>query len=187
MKSKIRGVQAFTLIELLIVIAIIAILTVAFVPTLRGGQSQARDAAKKALIADITTVLEKAVNEGTALVGPAAGACISDFATADGAGEFIAKQLGRVPTLSPVITTNGDHLCTGSTFWYRKTSATGYVLAIEMENAKSANVKQGQTEANIRGINSVAGMLAATNDVVGEGHKSGDPAESKYFYMVAKD
>lgn len=57
-----KAQKAFTLIELLIVIAIIAILTVAFLPTLRGGQAGARNAARKSAVNDIVVAIERIAN-----------------------------------------------------------------------------------------------------------------------------
>ncbi|MBP7007966.1 prepilin-type N-terminal cleavage/methylation domain-containing protein [Patescibacteria group bacterium] len=49
--------KAFTLIEILIVIAIIGILTVALLPRIQGAQSSARNTARKADLNQIATAL----------------------------------------------------------------------------------------------------------------------------------
>jgi len=102
-----KKVKAFTLIELLIVIAIIAILTVAFLPTLRGGQIGARNAARKAAVNDIVLAIERIVNgdlpAGVTLTAPDAvglipvspGACL-DWTKAIGLD--IRAVLGRTPS-----------------------------------------------------------------------------------------
>lgn len=186
MKRKFIGRRAFTLIELLIVIAIIAILTVVFLPTLRGGQAKARDAARMSLVSDVFATIEKNYNEGTALPD-GAGACISDYAA--NPGLTLATWLTRVPQTWPAITTTAGagHLCAGgaSQLYYKKVNANSYLLAIELENKDSANVKQDQTAANVQAIATQAALITATAGAVGTGDTNGN-SDSKYYYVVGK-
>lgn len=68
-----RGSKGFTLIELLIVITIIGILAVAFLPSLLGAPSKARDTQRKADVQKIAGVLTpKIISNGL----PATNGCI---------------------------------------------------------------------------------------------------------------
>lgn len=187
-KGYIKRARGFTLIELLIVIAIIAILTVAFLPTLRGGQSKARDAAKKALLENISVVFENSINDGGTLTDDGnvgGGTCINDYASISSPGEFIKNRLGRTPETFTNIGTSGTHLCSGTGIMYNRVSPTSYILAIEVENAASANVEVNKTAANLTAVNTVSDAINYTDTAVGAGDTSGT-TDSKYYYLVAK-
>lgn len=103
-----KSQKGFTLIELLVVIAIIAILTVVFLPTIRGGQSKARDAARKATVSDIIAGIEK-ISNGDLAPGVAAaipdgnaGVCLDFSGAAPGAGGTIGVNvktaMAKVPS-----------------------------------------------------------------------------------------
>lgn len=183
---KFRSVQkAFTLIELLIVIAIIGILTVIFLPTLRGGQAKARDASKKALIENLVVSFENKINEGGWTMPTSVGACIANWSTSPGSD--IAAALGRSPEAYPAITTGGTltpHLCAaGVGIYYKKFAASNsYMFATEMENFGSANVKDTQGTTAITALTDNAEVIALTNAPV---TATGD-SDGKYFYVIAK-
>lgn len=182
--SKLSSRRGFTLIELLIVIAIIAILTVAFLPTLRGGQAKARDAARKSLMGNLSVSLENEVNEGRALpddLQAATGECITSFtAGASGAataGSNLAGVFGRVPELYSAIPGAGP-LCGGNGIWYNRIgTSTQYVLGIQVENANVANLDTN-VEANLRGIVDQNGLITSTD--------GGVPVAGPFFYVVGK-
>lgn len=196
LRKKISSTRGFTLVELLIVIAIIAILTVAFLPTLRGGTSKARDASKKALVGDIATVFETMVNDGEALPPVATAThneCLTDFT--QGSGQTIATKLGRVPQSFPSVA--GGALCTdkkgnsaaltvdGTFVFYKKFSNTDYVLAVQMENAANANVEESgvngsRNAAAIYGIGKASDVVIFTDQAVGKGDNN------FYYYLVGK-
>lgn len=161
-RARLSKTKGFTLIELLIVIAIIGILTVAFLPTLRGGQAQARDAARKAVMADIMLAIEQIANGTVASqpaqipVGAAASVCLSGTAMP---GPTVVTVLARTPSVTPVASPT---LCNGAGEWsvYYRTfksdgagtstvgTATNYVLLTQVENAANANVAYGATAPN---------------------------------------
>lgn len=148
--------KGFTLIELLIVIAIIGILTVAFLPTLRGGQSKARDAARIALLGDISTALEN--NEGSWPTNTTSGTgeCLS----LNAANQFV-KWLGRIPSVPKA----GGDLCNVDNQIYYKfiaattTASKAYFLAVQLEDTKSSNTTATAVAA-INGVNDAASFLA---------------------------
>lgn len=182
--------RGFTLVELLIVIAIIAILTVAFLPTLRGGTSKARDASKKALVVDISTVFESMINDGKILpknIVDGTGDCLEDYSKLPGSD--IAKELGRVPQTFPVIATDPNHLCVkagiGTSIYYKRLTPTSYLLGFELENAANANVEDTKTSATIKAVATAADAIALTDETVKDGNKDGG-ADFKFWYIVAK-
>mgnify|MGYP001564925142 CR=1 FL=1 len=162
MKSNIRAIarkiSAFTLIELLIVIAIIAILTVVFLPTLRGGQSAARDAARKATVNDVVIGIEKIVNGDfvsastsiAAIIPVSTGECL-DFGADVAAGKpGVGKNIRMSLSKTPAIQANANFLCQGG-FYYKTYEsdgttpegseiATNYVIIVQLEDAARGNV-----------------------------------------------
>jgi prepilin-type N-terminal cleavage/methylation domain-containing protein len=140
-----KRAHGFTLIELLIVIAIVAILTVAFLPTLRGGQAGARNAARRSAVNDIVVGIERIINNdvpaevaGGAPPASAAGDCLvfsNNRATPGGA---ITLTLGKAPVAQPAA---GVNLCGGG-FFYR-TFGNNYVVAVQVEGDVATNGNVG--------------------------------------------
>ncbi len=121
--------KAFTLIELLIVITIIGILAVALVPRITGGPAKARDAARKADLQQISTVLEfYADDNGGAYPGTIG--CVSDIST----------ELSSYLTTSISDPKDGNewNSCTGGYGYIALTSSgstpNGYLLIAQLEN-----------------------------------------------------
>ena len=158
---------------------IMGILTGAFLPTLRGGQSKARDSAKVALLSDMVTAMEQQIDNGTAPpanVVAGTGDCLSYTAAP---GSTLAGYLGRVPqSFSPAKT----NLCAGNAIWYKKITATAnsYIFGIELENAANANVKDAQTGTNVKAYNSVADVIAGTTTPPTDTNTTG------FYYAVGK-
>lgn len=143
MNIKSRSVQkAFTLIELLIVIAIIGILMVAFLPTLRGGQASARNAARKAGANNIILAIERITNgdipagvtlpagvtAGTIPAVAGSGVCL-DFTS--GIGKAVRDVLGNTPQ---VYSNNTTTLCSGG-FFYKSFLSTAAVTTAATDTA----------------------------------------------------
>ena len=80
--AKNKNTKGFTLIELLIVILIIGILAVAFLPTVLGAPTAARDTQRIAVLGKIQKALI-AQNLETGLAYPSIGGCINDGAAVD--------------------------------------------------------------------------------------------------------
>jgi len=113
--------KAFTLIEILIVIAIIGILTVALLPRIQWAQASARNTARKADLNQIATAL--AAYNGDQWVYPPS---LDTLAWTNGYLKSLPKDPGS------------KNACGGATEWifggyYYKTTAAGYVLAAYME------------------------------------------------------
>lgn len=183
--------KGFTLIELLIVIAIIGILTVAFLPTLRGGQSLARDAARKELVNSLAIVLENAIASGNAIPGNMTDG-LGDCLYNDGqrVTNDLKQLLGRPLTTWPEVTKSGttDRVCStadaGSSLWYKKFNDASYLIVVQMENAKNANViASAKVEgANVGVVNSPdpAAALAFT------GAAPDDSSANPFMYLVTR-
>jgi prepilin-type N-terminal cleavage/methylation domain-containing protein len=79
--------KGFTLIELMIVIAIISVLAVTLVPQLTGAQARSRDAGRVSSLKNITAVLETYYSdEGQFPVMPVKGATAANNCFSDGTG-----------------------------------------------------------------------------------------------------
>ena len=88
MKAKLK--KAFTLIEMLIVVIIIGVLMSALIPRLKGAQERARDTARKANLAQISTALEMYFNDNGVYPD---GSCASELADT-----LIPAYLNSIPT-----------------------------------------------------------------------------------------
>ncbi|MEK7529273.1 MAG: type II secretion system protein, partial [Patescibacteria group bacterium] len=130
-KILLKTYKGFTLIELLIVIAIIGILSVAFLPVLRGSTASARDAARVAAANDMLTAIEAAYADGKTIpLGTDTGDCIANFST-DTTGVAIRDFMGRAPKQYK---DNAETVCSGGGFFYVTYKSTG-VLTVAGETA----------------------------------------------------
>lgn len=116
-----KAKRAFTLIEILIVIAIIGILTVALLPRIQWAQSSARNTARKADLNQIATAL--AAYNGDQWVYPPS---LDTVAWANGYLKSLPKDPGSK---------NACGSSTDGIFWgyYYKTTSAWYILAAYME------------------------------------------------------
>lgn len=124
--------KAFTLIELLIVITIIGILSVALIPRLTGGPAKARDAQRKAALQQIGTALEFYADDNSGAY-PAAPDCVNDM-TAE-----LGPYLTSIPT-DPLAGNNwggeGDQ-CVGAAGYTYIPVDGGFLLFAQMENVNA--------------------------------------------------
>lgn len=136
-----KNLRAFTLIELLIVVAIIGILAVALVPRITGSTMTARDAARKADLQQISTALEMYYNSNGSYPGtPSTAQCVSSTTL----GTTLASYISSVPTdpksggsSSQTISIGGAVACTNNYYYLplgSSTSATSYVLIANLED-----------------------------------------------------
>jgi prepilin-type N-terminal cleavage/methylation domain-containing protein len=133
--SKTSSRSAFTLVELLIVITIIGILSVALIPRLVGAPARARDAQRRTDVQTIATALELYADDEGAYPAPPVGAtaCVG----LDGFEALLTDYLSSYP-VDPV-PTNGIGSCNteanGGYLYVR--SENGYLVLAKLENTKA--------------------------------------------------
>ncbi|PKL36624.1 hypothetical protein CVV38_01840 [Candidatus Peregrinibacteria bacterium HGW-Peregrinibacteria-1] len=149
--NKNKNTKGFTLIELLIVILIIGILAVAFLPTVFGAPSKARDQARLADLNRIQKVLVAGSLQGVPV--PGADACLDPTATAvggilepgEGAWEPLLPDLGGTLPTDPSGRTVSDGTldCAGTYLFLSDPGATGtydFGLYSTVENTDAGNM-----------------------------------------------
>ena len=145
--------KGFTLIELLIVIAIIGVLAVAFLPTLLGAPSKARDAQRLSAVQSIQSLV---VSETIASPLPVNGSgCLATDPDGDNVAAFIQANVpalgGTYPTdPSGGITANtvdDAKKCAGfGIIVFEDTSAYSYGVYVAVENEENANIDCGKID-----------------------------------------
>jgi prepilin-type N-terminal cleavage/methylation domain-containing protein len=146
--------KAFTLIELLIVIAIIGVLAAALYPTIRGAVASGRDAAREGDINNIITGLE--VYNTTYGTYPDGTGCISTIFVEPGTTNSVEKDIfkgeGAPKDPSPTRTLpggiNDPGGCVGAgDYYYNYVNANGieYLIATIMENDTKNNTTDDPT------------------------------------------
>ncbi len=162
--------KAFTLIELLIVIAIIGILAVSFLPSLFNAPRKARDTER---VADLEK-LQKVVISATLLgkTYPSDG-CIKNVGAGSAAfGPYIAELGGEVP-LDPLAPTarnyGGGVSCADGNYYYKKNPSASYKFGVY------ANVEE-KDKANSLCTTARTGVLT----IPGEN----DTLESNWCYAI---
>ncbi|MBT4385184.1 type II secretion system protein [Candidatus Peregrinibacteria bacterium] len=129
----------FTLVELLIVITIIGILSVALVPRLIGGSAKARDAARRADLGQIVTALELFASDNSGLY-PDASECTNSVAMTADLGTYMTTVPDDPKTDN--LWSSGISSCAGSGYDYIALDPTGsgsrsFMLIAELENANA--------------------------------------------------
>ncbi len=149
--------KGFTLIELMIVIAIISVLAVTLVPQLTGAQARSRDAGRVSSLKNITAVLETyysdegkfplspnhATNENTA----AGTACFSSSAGVVSPAIWELLKWGTSP-VDPQATNRSWGCWVDAAFGYSALVKSGipqwgYILVSNVETYKKANADWG--------------------------------------------
>ncbi len=150
--------KGFTLIELMVVMAIIGVLAVMLVPQLSGAQERARDSGRIAAIQNITAVLETYFSDegqypdATHAAGATANGC---FSTEDGTvAPDIAALLkwGSAP-LDPQTSNNAWGCWTDASFWYKAlekgwVNNSWYVINANVEGWKKANLDWSDADSD---------------------------------------
>lgn len=142
MRNKLHAIlgkgKAFTLIELLIVIAIIAILAVAFVPNALRAPAKARDAARVSKVGDIQTAVEAYISEKGTIPTSDASKCLV-VAVATTLSVDLPVDPSKLNSCGGAVGTNDDK-------YYYRSSGTGaagfYIIGALVEISTSANSTQ---------------------------------------------
>ena len=180
-----RSNKGFTLIELMVVMAIIGVLAVMLVPQLSGAQERARDSGRIAAIQNITAVLETYFSdEGQYPIAPHSDSATTGnncFSSDTGAvsSEIGALLKGGTAPLDPQATNIVWGCTSQSAFWYKALEKSWiaqawYVITANVEGWKKANLDwstassettwQGVTNA-INATNLTGDTTPATNSV----------------------
>jgi prepilin-type N-terminal cleavage/methylation domain-containing protein len=178
--------KGFTLIELMIVIAIISVLAVTLVPQLTGAQARSRDAGRVSSLKNITAVLETyysdegmfplAPNHATDENTAAGTACFSSSAGV--VAPAIAELLkGGTSPVDPQATNTSGACTTNASFGYSALNKSGipqggYIILSNVETYKKANLDWSKLPAiNINGsttYSTVQGDADAWGDLASE-------------------
>lgn len=172
--------RAFTLVELLMVIAIIGVLTVALLPQVRSAQGKARDSSRQAVINNIATAIE--ARGSVPAADAVAGGCLN---FASGAGLAIIEQLRAAPKS---YTGGGVTLCGGGYFYQTfnlagapaTTNPANYVVVAELEIASGNMYGVG-----VNGAGTLVG--ATTVDSSTDPPTVSAPSDSFANFAAAKD
>lgn len=147
--------KGFTLIELMVVIAIIGILAVSLVPQLTGAQARSRDAARIAGIGSVSAVLETFyADEGAYPLDPSnttdlntAGASAGCLSAADGTVHASLSEMlkgGKAPTdpqSRNIVTPCGTAGAFGYVSLTRSdVDQSAYIITANVETYKKANL-----------------------------------------------
>ena len=158
----VRNVKGFTMVELMIVIAIIGVLATALIPSLIGAQSKARDTSRQTHLTSISNVLDGYYQDNSAFPSlvTSTSRCVSTsnwgITTLTGTittQTDLAKSIkwGIFPT-DPQASYND--LCSSTNkgaYWYKPLTRSStdttpsYVLFAKIENSKNANILSGSS------------------------------------------
>lgn len=171
--------KGFTLLELLIVIAIIAILSVALLPTITGAPAKARDAARVSAVESIVTVIEKIVLDGGSYpTSVAAGECLTNTANTAGAA-INAKLPSGLPKGQ---NDNLITLCSNpkNGYFYKSFSGGGYMVVVQVEKEENGN----HTKLVVGDFTTLKGLTdrASVSAKIGTA-STGSPGEHVYIVV----
>ena len=141
--------KGFTLIELMIVIAIISVLAVTLVPQLTWAQARARDAGRVSSLKNITAVLETYYSdEGQFPLIPVKWETTANncFSKTDGSVNDSLKELfkGGTSPIDPQATNKAGECMSNASFGYKVLEKSGisnasYIIVANVETYKKAN------------------------------------------------
>ncbi len=167
--------KGFTLIELMVVIAIIGILAVSLVPQLTGAQARSRDAARVAGLGSVSAVLETFYADtgayplapsNTSDIDGTANGCLSD---SDGVvNSALAEMLkGGTAPVDPQSKNVTAPCATAGSFGYATLRRSGvaqsaYILLANVETYKKANLDYSTATLATDGTTTYASAQAWT-------------------------
>ncbi|MBI2634660.1 type II secretion system protein [Candidatus Peregrinibacteria bacterium] len=177
--------KAFTIIELLIVIAIIGVLTVAFLPSLIGGGAKIRDARRVDDVRKIMEFLtEEYIYKGVNLPSTAAYSCISPVrTTAPNISKAIRDKLDYFGDTFPTDPNSnkgwlmsGTERCRGQYIYFKGTSCYRpvlkppefpFIVMAQMENPDNGNLADYVAGVSLMRCGAPAYNFAASGPVFG--------------------
>ena len=181
-----RSNKGFTLIELMVVMAIIGVLAVMLVPQLSGAQERARDSGRIAAIQNITAVLETYFSdEGEYPNNPVSltAAWNGCFSGADGAvdPEIAALLKWGTAPMDPQTSNQAWDCGTPGAFWYNALTKnwvnnSGYVITANVEGWKKANLNWSEVSS--------ATEWQTVADAIGDLSEETSPATDSVYAAV---
>ncbi|MBI4994288.1 prepilin-type N-terminal cleavage/methylation domain-containing protein [Candidatus Peregrinibacteria bacterium] len=193
MKNKFK--HAFTLIELLIVIAIIAILTVAFLPGALKAPAKARDAGRIKSVNDIASALESyaAEHNGTIPTPDGTNCLIKPAVPAAGDLSALSSYFpnDKFPEdQKPFVSSTVNGACNNSVnknaYFYDTFGTNYYIVGTIVEVAASANTSKGLT-TDFTSVNSDALWATLKGTILSSGGGTAPtilPAAVPYYVKV---
>lgn len=161
--------KAFTLVELVIVIAVIAILAAVMIPTFGGIIQSANEASDKSTAANLTIAISQKVN---------------GIKTVDDLYDVIEKTFGKAyaDSIAPKTASSGNH------FWFdaktKRVVFSSYEKLYEHIPSESAHVDSGVSAINkVEGIST--GVFGDSYRTIEALDKNGD-GTGYFFYLVDK-
>ena len=195
--------KAFTLIELLIVIGVISVLTVAFLPNALSAPAKARDAGRIKTVNDIAAALETYRGSTGQLPPPQDADCLALPGVTQRFADSLGGTLPGDPTGLQACSSNVDLATAGTNnlnpYLYVTFASNrgGYIVAAKMENSSSGNVFVTAVTAVTAGDTfqtavradankvSYALMKVAVDDLVAAAPAPAAPLQS-YYYVIGK-
>ncbi|MBI2638253.1 prepilin-type N-terminal cleavage/methylation domain-containing protein [Candidatus Peregrinibacteria bacterium] len=184
--------KGFTLVELLIVIAIIAILTVAFLPGALKAPAKARDAQRQKAVRDIQAAVESYIAEHSGTI-PLHGANMCFRSDNIVAGNFSPLPVDPRKDHSTVQVDGSCNIAAQDDKYFYRGEAAFYVVGALMEVRGSGNTcatyaVAGSLAANcqLNGAGAGAGLSDSALAVIDNSDESVDipDAETPYFIAV---
>lgn len=173
--------RAFTLIEILIVVAVFGILAVVFLPSLTRSGARARDAKRMAdvrLIVDFLT--DQYIYTGKAMPTNQTFSCISTASTASQIGGQIGSQIayfgGNFPVDPQLNNCWPFNRCCGKYLYYKGLNCTTvspstppvfpFIVMAKLENSSRGNLASNVAGINLTKCGPTAGNEFITNGAV---------------------
>lgn len=143
--------KAFTLIELLIVITIIGILSVALIPRITGGPSKARDAQRKTDLLQVATALEQYASDNQGAYPTQLGniSCFNSTTPSIGIVDDVLTYMTIVPS-DPTDESLRNYCPDGDIVYYQTLNGYIMVTALENSNTKAENTYQEWGNVSLR-------------------------------------
>lgn len=189
--------KAFTLIELLIVIAIIGILTVAFLPGALKAPAKARDAQRQKAVRDIQAVVESYIVEHSGTIPPDNGGKFCFISTLIPGGSFNPLPVDPKPPATQAkascddATQNAAENANGANKYFYRAVTTPlagqqpfYIVAAAMEVRGSGNSSAVYSGVGVSISTITARKLAGANNDIEDTLNAAPNIDRPYFILI---